>query len=91
MKRKMNLIEKELLENLKNDNLKVEIKWLRNSNSKAIINNFTNRLLFDTDEKLNKDLDAILKYDFDPKSEGAEFAVIRLYNSILKLPEFQLI
>jgi uncharacterized protein (DUF1800 family) len=91
IQRKMNLVEKELLENLKNDNLKVEIKWLKNSNAKSIINNFTNRLLFDTDEKLNKDLDVILKYDFDPKSEGAEFAVTRLYNSILKLPEFQLI
>ena len=91
VKRKMNLAEKELLENIKNDNLKAEIKWLKNSNAKSIKNDFTSRLLFNTDEKLNKDLDAILKHDFDPKSEGAEFAVIRLYNSILKLPEFQLI
>ena len=87
----MNLYEKELLENIKTDTLKVEIKWLKNSNAKSIINDFTNRLLFNTDDKLNKDLDVILKYDFDPKSEGAEFAVSRLYNSILKLPEFQLI
>lgn len=90
-KRRMNLNEKELLENLKTDTLKVEIKWLKNSNAKSIINDFTSRLLFNKDDKLNKDLDAILKYDFDSKAEGADFAVARLYNFILKLPEFQLI
>lgn len=91
LKRRLNLDEIELLENLKNDTLSTEIKWLKNSNAKSIINDFTNRLLFNTDDKLNKDLDAILKYDFDPKAEGADFAVARLYNFILKLPEFQLI
>ena len=91
VKRRMNLEEKKLLENIKNDTLKVNIKWLKNSNAKSIINDFASRLLFDTDEKLKKDLDAILKYDFDPNSDGSDFSVIRLYNSILKLPEFQLI
>jgi hypothetical protein len=87
----MNLDEMELLEKMKTDTLIADIKWLKNSNAKSIIYDFTNRLLFDTDEKLKKDLDSILKYDFDPNSDGADFAVIRLYNSILKLPEFQLI
>jgi len=48
-------------------------------------------LLFNLDENLKKDLETILKYDFDPKSENAENTVMRLYNTILKLPEFQLI
>jgi uncharacterized protein (DUF1800 family) len=90
-KRRINATERELLEVLKNDTLIANIKWIKNSNAKAIINDFTSRLLFDVDEKLKKDLDSLLKYDFDPKADGAEFAVIKLYNSILKLPEFQLI
>ncbi len=91
VKRRMNLIEVELLENIKSDTLKVELQWNKNNTSKKIINDFGNRLLFNLDENLKKDLETILKYDFDPKSENAENTVMRLYNTILKLPEFQLI
>ena len=34
---------------------------------------------------------AHLKYDFDSTTEGSENAVLRLFNFIAKLPEFQLI
>ena len=38
-----------------------------------------------------QDFEQLLKYDFDSKSEGSENAVMRLFNFIVKTPEFQLI
>lgn len=91
VKRRLNANELELLENIKNDSLKVAIPWLKSTDAASIINDFSSRLLFNRDDNLKKDLDVVLKYDFDSNSDGAEFAVIRLFNLILKLPEFQLI
>jgi hypothetical protein len=42
-------------------------------------------------EEMQVDFETVLKYDFNPKSEGAENAVLRLFNAMVKLPEFQLI
>jgi hypothetical protein len=50
-----------------------------------------NRLLFQTNPEMQKDFETVLKYDFNPKSEGAENAVLRLFNAMVKLPEFQLL
>ncbi len=38
-----------------------------------------------------QDFEKILKYDFDSKTEGSENAVMRLFNFMVKTPEFQLI
>ena len=38
-----------------------------------------------------KDMENLLKYDFAPKDPHADFAVVRLFNYITKLPEYQLI
>lgn len=59
--------------------------------NKTIIADLSNRLLFQTNEEMQKDFEIILKYDFNPKNEGAQNAVLRLFNEMVKLPEFQLI
>ena len=59
--------------------------------NKEIIKQLTNRLLFSVDETTQKDFETILKYDFDSDSQNANQAVLRLFNAILKTPEFQLI
>jgi uncharacterized protein (DUF1800 family) len=56
-----------------------------------IITDLKNRLLFQTDDALQADFDRLLKYDFNPKSDGAANAVLRLFNAMVKAPEFQLI
>ncbi|HOD11221.1 MAG TPA: DUF1800 domain-containing protein, partial [Flavobacterium sp.] len=62
-----------------------------NGNNKTIIAELTNRLLFQTDENLQKELETLLKYDFNPKTASSKNAVLRLFNTIIKTPEFQLI
>ena len=71
--------------------IKVNIKWDENGNNKQIISQLKDRLLFTSDEAAQKDFETILKYDFDPKAENANQAVVRLFNAMVKMPEFQLI
>ena len=66
----------------------------RNRKSKTnteVIAELANQFVFKVDENMQKDMEQILKYDFDPNSAGADFAVLRLFNYITKTPEFQLI
>ena len=56
-----------------------------------IIAELSNRLLFQTDKENQQDFEQILKYDFDSKTDGSEYAVMRLFNFMVKTPEFQLI
>lgn len=69
----------------------VKIKYDSDGNNKTIITELSNRLLFTVNESIQKDMENLLKYDFDPKDPNANFAVIRLFNYITKLPEYQLI
>lgn len=71
--------------------LKVSLDWTKSGNNKTIITELQERLLFQTNENLQKDWETILKYDFNPKAEGAENAVIRLFNHMIKTPEFQIV
>ncbi|WP_426483734.1 DUF1800 domain-containing protein [Flavobacterium sp. 2] len=73
------------------DKIDVKIDFDSNGNNKTIIAELSNRLLFDVNDSMQKDMENLLKYDFDPKEEHANFAVIRLFNYITKLPEYQLI
>ncbi|MEN2415859.1 DUF1800 domain-containing protein [Flavobacterium mesophilum] len=73
------------------EKIDVKIDFDSNGNNKTIIAELSNRLLFDVNESMQKDMENLLKYDFDPKEEHANFAVIRLFNYITKLPEYQLI
>ncbi|MBC7845501.1 MAG: DUF1800 domain-containing protein [Flavobacterium sp.] len=74
-----------------NKELNVKLNWDKEGNNKEIIAELKNRLLFQTDEADQQDFEKILKYDFDSKTEGSENAVMRLFNFMVKTPEFQLI
>lgn len=69
----------------------ISLDWNTKGTNKEIIKELTDRLLFSTDTSLQQDLEKILKYDFDPQSLGSNDAVLRLFNAIIKSPEFQLI
>ncbi len=75
----------------KKQTLSISLEWNNKGTNKEIIKKLTDRLLFSTDTSLQQDLEKILKYDFDPQSTGANNAVLRLFNAIIKSPEFQLI
>lgn len=74
-----------------NRHLDVKLNWAKEANNKEIIAELKDRLLFQTDATTQADFEQILKYDFDSKTEGSENAVIRLFNFMVKTPEFQLI
>jgi hypothetical protein len=69
----------------------VKIDWDSSGNNKQIIADLKNRLLCEVTDAAQKDFETILKYDFNPKAENANQAVLRLYNAMVKLPEYQLI
>lgn len=74
-----------------NQLVKVSLNWTKSGNNKTIIAELQDRLLFQTNENLQKDWETLLKYDFNPKAEGADNAVLRLFNNMIKTPEFQII
>lgn len=74
-----------------NKQLNVKLNWDKEGNNKEIIAELTGRLLFQVDKNTQQDFEKILKYDFDSKTEGSENAVMRLFNFMVKTPEFQLI
>lgn len=73
------------------EKINVKVAFDNNGTNKKIIADLSNRLLFQVDENVQKDMENLLKYDFDAKSENANNAVLRLFNYITKLPEYQLI
>ncbi len=73
------------------EKLEVKVDFNSNLKNKGIIADLSNKLLFNVNEPTQKDMENLLKYDFDPKYEHANFAVIRLFNYMTKLPEYQLI
>jgi uncharacterized protein (DUF1800 family) len=73
------------------EKIKVKIDFDSNANNKKIISDLCNRLLFQVDETTQKDMENLLKYDFDAKDKNANYAVLRLFNYITKTPEYQLI
>ena len=89
-RRQMNS-DNEIMNETRNQLVNVSLQWNKKGNNKKIIAELTDRLLFQTDENLQKDFETLLKYDFNPDSEGANNAVLRLFNAIVKTPEYQLI
>lgn len=87
--RRIQLTNEMMTENM--PQLKVKVNWNTNGNHKSIIADLANSLLFKTDENLQKEWELILKYDFNPKAENADYAVLRLFNAMVKTPEFQII
>lgn len=76
---------------IKLEKINVSVDFDKNGNNKKIISELSNRLLFRVDENLQKDMENLLKYDFDAKDANANYAVLRLFNYITKTPEYQLI
>lgn len=68
----------------------INLDWNKGTN-KQIIRELSDRLLFQVDPDSQKDFESILKYDFDTQAQNADQAVLRLFNAIVKEPEFQLI
>ena len=68
----------------------IALNWQKGTN-KVIIKDLTDRLLFGVSPEAQKDFETVLKYDFDPNAPNADQAVLRLFNTIIKEPEFQLI
>lgn len=62
-----------------------------NDSSDEIKRKMAQRLVFQVDEELQKQVDAVLKYDFNAKDPNAHEAVMRLFLTLVKSPEFQLI
>ena len=67
------------------------IDWDNNGNNKKIIAELKDRLLCEADAASQKDFETIIKYDFNPKAENANQVVLRLFNAMVKMPEYQLI
>lgn len=88
LKTMMNGVEKEKSEYEKVD---AKVVFDSNGNNKTIISELSNRLLFTVSDSAQKDMENLLKYDFDPAAPHADFAVVRVFNYITKLPEYQLI
>ena len=83
--------ENEMMQNKASKRLDIALNFDASGTNKTIISELQNRLLFQTDAEMQTDFETLLKYDFNPKSEGAENAVLRLFNAMVKRPEFQLI
>lgn len=83
--------ENSMMKQNPNKLLSVKLNWDKEGNNKEIIAELTNRLLFQIDKNNQADFEQILKYDFDSKTDGSENAVMRLFNFMVKTPEFQLI
>jgi uncharacterized protein (DUF1800 family) len=91
LSRRKEFANNEFIKENRNALLTVSINFDKTGTNKTIISQLSERLLFQTDETMVKDFEQLLKYDFNPKSEGAENAVLRLFTTMVKLPEFQLI
>ncbi|MBK0370788.1 DUF1800 domain-containing protein [Flavobacterium agrisoli] len=71
-------------------NVAPKLEWQKGTNL-TIIKELSQRLLFEVNPENQKDFESILKYDFDPEAPNANQAVVRLFNEMIKQPEFQLI
>ena len=90
-RRRKNSQENDKMDEVQNQLLKVKLDWNSTSTNKQIIAELKERNLFAVDKELQDDFEKILKYDFDGKVSGSEYAVIRLFNAMTKTPEYQLI
>ena len=64
--------------------------WKKES-AEDITETLRERLLFSADSNMMANIKNIIPHDFDPLAPGADNNIIRLFNFILKTPEFQLI
>ena len=84
-------VEVEMQTEKSNPPLKIKLNWEKSGNNKQIIAELSSRSLITVNKENQLDFEKILKYDFDPKTEGSENAVLRLFNAMTKTAEYQLI
>ncbi|HWZ21818.1 MAG TPA: DUF1800 domain-containing protein [Cytophagaceae bacterium] len=69
-----------------------QLNWNKNDPTNvAIISEFTERLLFQSDNEIEDDMERIVKYDFDPKNPGAQEVISQLVRFIMKTPNYQIV
>ncbi len=73
------------------EKIDVKINFNPKATNKQIIKELSDAYLFQVDAISQKEMETILKHDFDAEAQNAEQAVFRLFNFMTKLPEFQLI
>lgn len=71
--------------------LNPKINITNNSSADTINLELTERMIFQTNEEMLKDLNQILKYDFDVNAENANQKILNVFNYLAKSPEFQII
>jgi len=84
------LIGKKMLPDEKHNNIP-QPRLKNKGNNKQIIEELKARLLFTADEALQKNMETILPHDFNMAGAGADAAINRLFNYMIKTPEFQII
>jgi uncharacterized protein (DUF1800 family) len=89
--RRAQFMDNDIVKENINQLITVSLQWTKSGTNKTIIAELQDRLLFQSDENMQKDWETILKYDFNPKEEGADNAVMRLFNNMIKTPEFQIV
>ena len=67
------------------------LKWNKSlTTNKLIIQDLSERLVFNVSKNMQTDMEQVLKYDFNPSEMNAQQAVTRLAEYIMKSPEYQL-
>ncbi len=69
----------------------VRVDWSRKGNNKTVIAELGDRLLFTVDDEMQKNFETVLRHDFVPNDKNADNGVLRLFNNMVRTPEFQLI
>ncbi|AOW19932.1 DUF1800 family protein [Urechidicola croceus] len=82
--------------NLNQTNIKINeripnIKRKPNCNYSCIKTELCDKLIFSIDENLQKNIDQIIKHDFDPKAKNSDRTILRLFNYLVTTPEYQLL
>ena len=68
-----------------------QLKISNASTAKTILEELTERMIFETNEDLKMALNQLLKYDFDPEASNAQKSILKVYQYLAKSPEFQII
>ena len=65
--------------------------YTREMNNKEIIESLCENLVFEVSPQMQNDMETLLKYDFNANNPNADAAILRVFNYLIKTPEFQLI
>lgn len=67
------------------------IKIKNKESAKTILNELTQKMIFQTNDDMEEELDQLLKYDFNPLAINANQSILKVYQYLAKSPEFQII